>query len=104
MPQPSLCVIHNPAAGRGFSRGFWRAVRQALGTAAEYRMTNGPEHAAELSEQAAKEGFVTVAAAGGDGTVHEVANGLLRAGPHAAAFAVIPLGSGNDYARMLNLP
>jgi diacylglycerol kinase family enzyme len=52
---------------------------------------------------AAAEGFPVVGAAGGDGTIHEVANGLLRDGPTSAALAVFPIGSANDYAHSLGL-
>jgi diacylglycerol kinase (ATP) len=104
MDRPSLCVIYNPRAGRGHVGRLWRRLRQTLGPTVEYRATCGPGHAIELAEQAARAGFGTVAAAGGDGTAHEVANGLLRAGLPGTAFGVIPLGSGNDYARMLRLP
>jgi diacylglycerol kinase family enzyme len=50
-----------------------------------------------------REGFPVVAAAGGDGTVHEVAAGILRAGRPEATLAVLPLGSANDYAHSLGL-
>jgi diacylglycerol kinase family enzyme len=53
--------------------------------------------------EAAHSGFETVAAAGGDGTVHEVANGLLRAARPEVALAIYPLGSANDYAHSLAL-
>ena len=46
-------------------------------------------------------GFGIVAAAGGDGTVHEVANGVLQAGRPEVCFAVVPLGSADDYAHSL---
>ena len=46
-------------------------------------------------------GFGIVAAAGGDGTVHEVANGLLHSGLPEVRFAVVPIGSANDYAYSL---
>lgn len=104
MAKPSLCIIYNPSAGRGFTGSIWQNLQVALGNAAEYQPTRHPEHAVELAMQAAKDGFSTVAAAGGDGTVHEVANGLLRADKSGVAFGVIPLGSGNDYARMLKVP
>jgi YegS/Rv2252/BmrU family lipid kinase len=70
---------------------------------AEFRPTTEPGQATALAEQATREGFATVVAAGGDGTVHEVANGILRAGS-GAALGVLPLGSGNDYARMIGVP
>jgi len=56
-----------------------------------------------LAYAAAARGFTIVAAAGGDGTVHEVANGLLRAARPGVALAVFPVGSANDYAHSLGL-
>ena len=98
---PELCVIFNPAAGRG--RAPWRVerLRRRLGGQAEFRATDAPGHAEELAREAADEGFPVVAAAGGDGTLHEVANGLLRADRPATALAVLPIGSANDYAHTL---
>jgi len=60
-------------------------------------------HAEELARQAAADGFAKVVAAGGDGTVHEVANGLLRSGRRDVVFATWPLGSANDYAYSLGM-
>ena len=48
----------------------------------------------ELAREAAEQGFAVVAAAGGDGTVHEVANGLLAARRNDSTLAVLPIGSG----------
>jgi YegS/Rv2252/BmrU family lipid kinase len=76
---------------------LWRGI-------ADFHETNGPSHAEELALNAVRSGYQTVIAAGGDGTVHEVANGVLRAESPTAAFGVIPLGSGNDYAAALKLP
>ncbi len=73
-------------------------LREA-GLAFEVAETRVPGEAVGLAERAAHE-FDVVIAVGGDGTVHEVVNGLLRAGG-AAALAVLPLGSGDDFAKML---
>lgn len=97
------CVIFNPSAGRGRSRAEIHAARVWAGPDAELRPTREPGHAVELAEAAAREGFARVVAAGGDGTVHEVANGLLRSGVAGVRFAVWPIGSSNDYAAALNL-
>jgi diacylglycerol kinase family enzyme len=98
------CVIYNPEAGRGRARSLIRRLMRRYGSAAyELRPTDAAGHAEALAAQAVREGFPRVAAAGGDGTVHEVANGLLSAGPGETVFAVWPVGSANDYAFALGL-
>jgi diacylglycerol kinase family enzyme len=97
-------VIFNPAAGHGLARRPLDSLRRVLGTRAEFRATAGPGHAEELAQQATRDGFAVVGAAGGDGTLHEVANGLLRAPGTVPALAVYPTGSANDYAYSLGLP
>jgi diacylglycerol kinase family enzyme len=98
-----VCVIFNPAAGRGRATRRIASLRQRLGPRAEFLPTSAPAHGEELALAAARRGFAIVAAAGGDGTVHEVANGLLRAGRPEVALAVFPIGSANDYAHSLGL-
>jgi diacylglycerol kinase (ATP) len=90
-------------AARGRARRSLEDLRRQLGADVDFRPTQHPGHAEELALEAAQAGFVTVAAAGGDGTVHEVANGLLRANRPDVTFAVYPLGSANDYAFSLSL-
>lgn len=97
------CVIFNPSAGRGRGRKLIAATRTWAGPDADFRPTREPGHGVELAEQAAREGFARVIAAGGDGTVHEVVNGLLRAGVPGVRFGVWPIGSSNDYAAALNI-
>ncbi len=65
--------------------------------------TKGRGHATELAERAAGNGLDLVVALGGDGTVNEIVNGLLRSGPapNVPAFAVVPGGSTNVFARAL---
>ena len=58
-------------------------------------------HATELARQAAADGYLRVFAVGGDGTVNETANGLVRT---PAAMGIIPTGSGNGLARHLGIP
>jgi len=98
-----VCVIYNPTAGRGRAPRRLDKLRSALGSRADFQATQGPGHAEELAFKAARDGFSVVAAAGGDGTVHEVANGILRAGKPEVALAVLPVGSANDYAHSLGL-
>jgi diacylglycerol kinase (ATP) len=103
MSQPDICVIYNPTAGRQRARVRLDRARRALSGRAEFWPTTAAGHAEELALQAAQAGFAVVAAAGGDGTVHEVVNGLLRAGQPETALAIVPVGSANDYAHSLGL-
>jgi YegS/Rv2252/BmrU family lipid kinase len=71
------------------------------GAAAEIRTTQGPGHAAQLAREAVAAGCTHVVAAGGDGTVNEVASALAGT---AAVLAIVPAGSGNGLARHLGIP
>ena len=97
------CVIFNPAAGRGKARRRIEAAMHRLGSHVQLIPTERPNHAIELAERAAHDGFTRIIAAGGDGTVHEVANGLLRSSQSSFRFSTLPLGSMNDYAFALGL-
>jgi len=95
-------VIRNPTAGRGRALKQWgETARQlnAAGIAFDEAVTSRPLEAIAIAESEARN-YSCVVAAGGDGTVHEVVNGLMRAGA-PAALGVIPLGSGDDFAKLL---
>jgi diacylglycerol kinase (ATP) len=96
------CVIYNPAAGRGRTRRLIRRLGRAAGRF-DFRPTDGPRGGSAAAAAAIADGYTTVIAAGGDGTVHEVANGILRAGRPDVVFGVWPAGSANDYAYALNV-
>jgi diacylglycerol kinase family enzyme len=98
-----MCVIFNPIAARGGALRRIEKLRKDLGDRADFQATEGPAHAEELAFKATQSGFAVVAAAGGDGTLHEVANGVLRAGRPEVILSVFPLGSANDYAYLLGL-
>jgi diacylglycerol kinase family enzyme len=98
-----VCVIYNPASGKGRGRDRLERLRRVLGGRADFRPTRRPGDGEALALAAADSGFTTVVAAGGDGTVHEVANGLLRSGRPDVTLAVVPVGSANDYAHSLGL-
>jgi diacylglycerol kinase family enzyme len=95
------CVISNPTAGRHRAARRFERLRRRFGERAVFWQTQHAGHAEELAQEAARAGFPVVVAAGGDGTVHEVANGLLRAGRPGVIFGVLPIGSANDYAHSL---
>ncbi len=92
------CVIYNPAAGRGRAGKLLSELQQTLGTEYQLKPSSRPEEAIDLARQAAESGFDRVIAAGGDGTVHEVANGLLRSQRSNVVLGVWPIGSANDFA------
>src|SRR6266404_5155054 len=100
-----ICVIFNPVARGGKALRF----REHLGMLSEQcllKPTLGPGSARELAAEAVREGFETIVAAGGDGTVNEVLNGICQSpdGPTRARFGVLPLGTINVFAKELNLP
>lgn len=94
----------NPSAGSCDEPDAWRERLEAAGF--EVRLPGSGEEARQMARAAARQGVERVVAAGGDGTVHQVANGLLEAGGpgEAPELAVLPLGTGDDYARSLGLP
>jgi diacylglycerol kinase (ATP) len=101
-----LFVILNPKAGRG-QAGQQRAELEARlhGAGLEFTLatTQGRGGAIALAQRAAEQGYATVAAVGGDGTLSEAANGLLlaaRLGAPRARLAPIPFGTGNDFVKM----
>ena len=97
---PDVAIIFNPKARSEKSSGLAEQLRK-IAPEAELRMTQGPGDARRLAEQAAREGFRVVAAAGGDGTVNEVANGVAGTG---AALGVMPVGTMNVFAKEHGLP
>jgi YegS/Rv2252/BmrU family lipid kinase len=63
-----------------------------------------PGHAIELAKQAGEQGYDMVIAMGGDGTVHEVVNGLMKIPAHKRPIlGVVPVGSGNDFGHAMNI-
>lgn len=103
-------VIVNPVAGRGLGEKSIPAIDKRLRDAGvDYKLvrTERPWHAAELAEQAAREGCDVIVSASGDGTLNETLNGLMRArkaGFNHAALGVIAIGTGNDFAGGVGIP
>ncbi len=97
-------VILNPYAGRGRGGQVAGAIEAAFrrgNVPFEMAETSAPGEAVSLARQARLEGYGIVAAAGGDGTIHEVVNGLALAtgeGETVQGLAVMAAGSGNDFA------
>ncbi len=96
-------VIVNLLAGRGRCRHLWPAIEHALKSsrlAFCHVFTEAPGAAIEIARRAAKN-FSVVVAVGGDGTIHEVATGLMGS---SAKLGIIPAGTGNDFVKMLGIP
>ncbi len=104
MAQQQALLVVNPVAGTRSKRGLDEVVAERL-SADRLKVTTvfteGPGHASDLAAQAVRDGFDMVIAAGGDGTVNEVANTLSNT---KVALGIIPLGSGNGLARSLGIP
>ncbi|MFZ4427574.1 MAG: diacylglycerol/lipid kinase family protein [Saprospiraceae bacterium] len=102
----TITVIVNPIAGRGRVKKAWPEVEKALkrlGVRLLIEQTARCGHAREIAHAHACRGTDMVVAVGGDGTAHEVANGILEASGGAAGipFAIVPLGNGDDFVKML---
>lgn len=99
------CVIFNPVAKGEQARRF-RTHLAEISREATLRETRGPGDATRLAAAAVQEGFDTLVAAGGDGTLNEVLNGLADTpgGLAQTRLGVLPLGTVNVFARELRLP
>jgi len=129
-PLTRAFIILNPAARHGRAATREPDVRRYFDGLIDYELaaTHAPWHAEALARKASREGFPLIIAAGGDGTFHEVANGILAETGHLvpstgelapshsespgsrpeptparSVLGVLPLGSGNDYARTLGV-
>jgi len=109
-PFGPLVVIANPRAGQGKVGSHLPEIERILTDAQlSYRIvrTTHPGHATEVARDALARGERYLVAAGGDGTVHEVVNGMLEGGQPVAADAVLGVvaaGSGCDFVRSFGLP
>ncbi|NOH03513.1 MAG: diacylglycerol kinase family lipid kinase [Chloroflexi bacterium] len=103
-------VIVNPISGRGLGEKSIPQIETYLKErGADFTLvrTERVWHAAELAETAAREGYDVIVCASGDGTANEAINGIMRAkkaGYNSAAFTVLGIGTGNDFAGGTGIP
>ncbi len=103
-------LILNPTADKGAAINKIPEIAAELnkhGLNYNITLTQHPWHAAELTAQAIAEGYGTVVAVGGDGTINEVLNGIMLAQngvPHGVRMGVLPIGRGNDFAFGMGIP
>jgi len=109
VPTPFLAIV-NPNSGSGRAAKRWPALEERLRAALAERgelevvFTSARRHATLLAREAIERGTSTVIAAGGDGTLSEVAAGVLESGAATAThLGLIPLGSGGDFPRSVGL-
>lgn len=104
---PTARLILNPTSGAGRARRMAEHILVGLehrGIDTDLVATTAPREAVRLGLEAARARVDLVIAAGGDGTVHEVANGMLRAfaqGVDGPVLGVLPVGTGNDFAKLI---
>lgn len=100
-------IILNPVADM---RNAWKIAHELRAQVEEYGNADWsgtvyPTHAKDLARQAGEQGYEMVIAMGGDGTVHEVINGLMLIPPEQRPIlGVVPVGSGNDFAHAIGIP
>lgn len=100
----NIAFIINPISGTQNKRKLPKLIEQTLDKSqwlANIVFTEHAGHATELAHQFAQMGFDAVVAVGGDGTVNEVARGVRDT---ETALGILPMGSGNGFARHLNIP
>jgi diacylglycerol kinase (ATP) len=94
------CIILNPAAKSERARGFKEKVRH-LAQGVTIKFTECPGDAEAQAERAVEQGYKTIVAAGGDGTINEVVNGLDGAD---VTLGILPIGSVNVFSMELGIP
>jgi YegS/Rv2252/BmrU family lipid kinase len=101
-------VIINPAAGANSTYRKWPDLSRLLtsiGLTYDHNYTEGSGHAIELAREAASDGYRYLVAVGGDGTVNEVANGIMNTqNAPEVSFGVVSTGTGSDFARSAGIP
>ena len=100
-------VIVNPVAGAYSTRRKWPIISKLLkriGLSFDFEYTQGVGHAIELARVAASDGYRYLVAVGGDGTVNEVANGILHStNASSTALGIVSTGTGSDFARSVGI-
>ncbi len=104
MKNSKFFLIVNLIAGQGRCKEIFPEVRKELdryNIDYDLHYTNEPQEATDVARMGIEAGFTYIVAVGGDGTVNEVANGVVGSD---AVLAVIPAGMGNDFIRMTGIP
>lgn len=99
-------IIVNPKSASGATRDNWSSIASDLRThfgPFQVAFTKGPGDGIELAKRSAQDGRKFIIACGGDGTINEIANGILTSGTDCE-LGIFPSGTGGDFRRTLNIP
>ena len=109
--QTRIHIIFNPSAAGGKARGkkevLLRELRDQLGTEFRFTETSDKHDASDIARRSADDGCGVIVAAGGDGTINEVVNGIFRNGAQNARdvrLGILSLGTGQGFAQSICLP
>ncbi len=101
-------VILNPTSGGGLGKKLWPEMKACLERYFKHvvlRETTAPGEAEMLAQAACAEGYSLIVACGGDGTIHEIVNGILKTPKHHdVALGFLNAGTGGDFIKTLKLP
>jgi YegS/Rv2252/BmrU family lipid kinase len=109
-PKTSWFVVVNPNAGNGKGKKDWKRISGLLDkNLASYdtRFTTKKGEATEFTRSAIESGCRNIISVGGDGTLHEIVNGIFtqdQCDPKDLTLSMIPVGTGNDWGRMFGIP
>lgn len=103
-------VIINPTSGNGAAKKLWPKIEKLLLTYQfdfTYEFTSHPKHSVELVYSTVNQGVKNIICIGGDGTIHNIVNGVMLQKEVPSAdinIGVIPVGTGNDWVKTYNIP
>ena len=104
MKELNYIFIVNPTEGQGRTNNAFGMIKEVIenkNVHCEFKFTSEAGQATEFAKDAVAEGFTHVISVGGDGTSHEVVNGLIGS---SVVFGVVPCGSGNDFPKAASIP
>jgi diacylglycerol kinase (ATP) len=105
--QREVTFLVNPASANGSTGRRWPEIARAAaaqGLTGDALISERPLHLSELARAAAERGSDVLVVVGGDGSVHEVVNGVVASGRSDVELAVLPRGTGKDFVRSLRIP
>ena len=107
MLRKDILLIINPNASKGRGRKKAKEIQSLfrnMSRECTVAYTRAPGHAESLAKRGALYGYDTIVVAGGDGTVNETVNGIMKSGVSGVRMGIIPIGRGNDFSWMAGIP